>query len=81
MCVSLELPEEALLKETKLSMIGGKKMLIENHRGLLSYSDTVIEVQAEEGKLSVFGNGFILRAMRERELLIFGEIQNVEWCG
>ena len=55
-------------------------MLIENHRGLLSYSDTLIEVLTGEGKLSVLGSGFIIRAMREKDLLIFGNIQSVEWC-
>ena len=81
MCVSLELPEDALLKEAKVSMTGGKRMLIENHRGLLSYSDTAVEVLTAEGKLSVIGNGFIIRAMRDRDLLIFGDIRSVEWCG
>ncbi len=80
-CVSLELPEDVLAGETKLSMVGGKRLLIENHRGLLSYSDSAIEVRTAKGKLSVLVNGFIIRAMRDRELLIFGKIQSVEWCG
>ena len=80
-CTVLELPEDALLQEAKVSMTGGKRMLIENHRGLMSYSDTSIEVLTGKGKLSVLGSGFIIRAMREKDLLICGKIRSVEWCG
>ena len=80
-CTELELPEDVLLREAKVSLTGGKRMLIENHRGLMSYSDTLIEVLTGGGKLSVLGSGFIIRAMREKDLLIFGNIQSVEWCG
>ena len=79
LCEYLELPEDAFLHEAKISMVGGKRMLIENHRGLLSYSDSAIEVLTAEGKISVLGNGFIIRAMKERALLIYGDIQSVEW--
>ena len=81
LCAELELPEDALLREAKISMTGGKRMLIENHRGLMSYSDTSIEVLTGEGKLSVLGSGFIIQAMQEKDLLICGNIRNVEWCG
>jgi len=69
-----------VLSETKISMVGGNRMLIENHRGLLSYSDSVIEVLTYDGKISVMGSGFIIRAMKERNLLICGQLQNVEYC-
>lgn len=81
LCTELALPEDALLREARISMTGGKRMLIENHRGLMSYSDTSVEVLTGEGKLSVLGSGFIIQAMREKDLLICGKIRNVEWCG
>lgn len=70
-----------MLGEVKVSMTGGKRMLIENHRGLLSYSDSAIEVLIENGKISVLGSGFTIRAMKDRALLIFGDFQSMEWCG
>ena len=80
-CETLELPEEAVPGNAKVSMTGGKKLLIENHKGLLSYSDTAIEVLTGEGKISVLGSGFTIRAMKEGNMLIFGRLQSVEWCG
>ena len=56
-------------------------MLIENHRGLASYSDGAIEVLTDDGKISVLGSGFTIRAMKDRALLISGDFKNVEWCG
>ena len=80
LCVYLELPEDAVLKEAKISVIGSRRLLIENHKGLLSYSDNAIEILTEDGKISVFGNGFKIRAMKERAMLICGRLQSVEWC-
>lgn len=81
LCDSLELPEEAVLNAAKFAVVGGRRMLIENHRGLLSYSDNAVEVLTENGKISVIGSGFIIRTMTGNSLLIYGEFQNVEWCG
>lgn len=69
------------MSETKISTVGGKRMIIENHRGLLSYSDSLIEVMTYAGKISVLGSGFVIRAMRGRNMLICGRVQSVEWCG
>ena len=81
LCGSLELPEEAALNTSKLSAVGGKRMLIENHRGLLSYSDNAVEIMTESGKISVLGSGFIIRTMTKSNLLIYGDFRSVEWCG
>ena len=79
LCTELELPEETVLRKSKISAVGGRRLLIENHRGLLSYSDNALEVLTDDGKISVFGSGFIIRAMKEGEMLIYGDIQSMEW--
>ncbi len=81
LCETLELPEEAVSGKAKVSMTGGKRLLIENHRGLLFYSDTAVEVLTGEGKISVLGSGFTIRVMKEGNMLIYGKLQSVEWCG
>ena len=53
----LELPEEALLGALKLTVTGGRQALVENHRGLLDYSEERILISAIKGKLAISGTG------------------------
>ena len=75
----LELPEEALLNAAKLSVTGGRRALIENHRGILEYGRERIVVGAGRGKICLSGSELRLAAMNRTELLIVGNVQSVEW--
>ncbi len=75
----LQLPEEALLGAAKLSVTAGRRALIENHRGILSYSAACIAVATAGGQISLYGRELRLLAMNRSELLIGGSIQSVEW--
>ncbi len=75
----LELPEEAVSGATKLSVTGGKRILIENHRGILEYGSERIAVRTDSGTLILSGTELHLLGMNEQELLFGGRLQNVEW--
>lgn len=75
----LELPDEALLGAVKLTVTGGRRAVVENHRGVLEYGEERIVISAGRGKLSIGGSGLGIEAMNRRELLIRGRIQTVEW--
>ena len=74
----LELPGEAL-GELKLSVTGGRRTLVENHRGLLICTEERIALRSRRGTLSLSGSGLRIEAMNERELLIVGRLSRAEW--
>ena len=76
----LMLPGE-LLGELKISVVGARRALIENHQGLLLCSPELISVRGGRGSLSLRGSELQIEAMNERELLICGRIALVEWNG
>ena len=76
----LMLPGE-LLGELKISVVGARRALIENHQGLLLCSPELISVRGGRGSLSLRGSELRIEAMNERELLICGRIALVEWNG
>lgn len=76
---TLELPEEALTGAAKLSVTAGKRALVENHRGILSYGEERIVLRVARGKLCINGSGLRLLAMTEERIYIGGRIQCVEW--
>ena len=75
----LDMPEDVLLKAAKLTVTAGRRVLVENHRGVLDYSAEHILVNLGRGKLSISGANLKLKAMNRNELLISGRIQTVEW--
>lgn len=75
----LALPEEALLGTARLTVTGGRRLLVENHRGVMDYDRERIVVSLGRGRLNISGTGLVIIAMNRRELLIGGRIQSVEW--
>ena len=75
----LELPQEALPGALRLTALDDRRLLIENHRGLLAYGTEEIRVAAARGALTVRGSGLTMSAMDRSALLIVGHLQRIEW--
>ena len=75
----LALPGEALGGELCLSAVGNRRLLIENHRGVLAYTEEEIRVGSERGQLVLRGGGLHLSAMDRSELLVAGRLQSIAW--
>ena len=75
----LMIPPELLPGTGSVSIVGGRQALVEDHRGILEYSEERIVLALKRGKLSLTGSNLQLQAMNRGELLISGRIQNVEW--
>ncbi len=79
LCERLELPAEAAADAVKLTVTDGRRVLVENHRGLLEYSAEQIRVSTGRGQIVLRGSGLTLGAMNARELLVRGKLQTAEW--
>ena len=75
----MDLPQDALAGETKLTVSAGTRVLVENHRGILEYGSERIALATPRGKLLIKGNRLLLDAMNKSELLISGKLISVEW--
>lgn len=73
------LPGEALSGQLKLSVTAGKRALVENHRGILSFENSQVTVAARRGRVIIRGDGLYIAAMSGDWLLICGKIHGVEW--
>lgn len=73
------LSEDMVFSAAKLTVIAGKKILIENHKGIIEYGTEHIVVSTERGKIALNGSNFTLDAMNNNELLICGRLQCVDW--
>lgn len=74
-----DLPVDLLAGLPHVEVMGNRQLYMENHRGILSYSNEEIAIGAEGVILRVWGKGLELMSMSGEALRIRGEISRVEW--
>ncbi len=74
----LELPKDIILDLPKIIMIGNLQIYIENHKGILEYTDNRIRINIKNGTLRIIGKNLMLKNIVAEEIFIVGEINQVE---
>lgn len=74
---SLNLPEDVMLDLPRITMIGQLHIYIENHRGLLAFSDKEVRLMLEKGQLLIKGESFTIKTILPEEILIEGKIEKL----
>lgn len=64
-------------RAARVTSIGGHMLLVENHTGILEFTDSRIRLSTKCGQLSVEGSDLSLFEARSDMLAIRGHIQNV----
>lgn len=73
----MELPQDVVLDLPRITMIGQLHIYIENHRGLLTFSDKEIRILLSQGQLLVRGKAFVIKTILPEEILLEGKIDQV----
>ncbi len=60
-----------------VELAGYRRVLIENHTGVLAYSPEEITVRVSYGCLQITGENMMLAEMRREQLVITGQINSV----
>ena len=72
---TLDLPQELLGSVTKLPALGRECALVENHRGIYSYSEKEICLITACGSLMIRGLGLVLRELNGERVYVNGTIE------
>ena len=62
----------------RITAIGSHSLLVENHTGLLMFTDSQIRLGSHAGAVCVLGSGLSLSDVRQGALIIHGNIHRVE---
>lgn len=65
-------------REIRVTTIGDRRALLENHTGLLEYSPECVRVRCRRGAACVCGQGLTLREVRKDAMIVTGLIGKVE---
>ena len=74
-----DLPPDLVAGLPHMEMLGDRYFYMERHKGILSYSGEVIDINSDKLMVRVRGQGLVLVSMTGDALRIRGEISQVEW--
>ena len=77
----LELPKDLVLNLPRVTMVGNVQLTLENHRGVILYSDQCVRIAVERGEVQVTGQKLTLRSIFPDEIIIDGLIFAVSYIG
>lgn len=73
----MDLPADAALDLPRITMIGQLHIYIENHEGVIRFSDHELRLALQQGQLQILGESFIIKTILPDEILLEGKISQV----
>ena len=73
----MELLADVLMDLTRITLVVKPPIDIENHKGLLAFSDTEIRVLLKQGQMLIRGEGLVIKVILPEELVLEGKINQV----
>jgi sporulation protein YqfC len=75
----MDLPADVTMEMPRITMIGQIHMYIENHRGVLQFTDKELRLLLTKGQLLIRGEKLVIRAILPEEVLIEGKVIAVQF--
>ena len=75
---TLEWAEDMTGRCPRITAVGSHSLMVENHTGLLSFSDTRVVLDSHAGSVCVMGRGLSLGCVCSGAMIVRGEVQRVE---
>ena len=70
-----------LSKIPLVELAGDKRVLVENHQGILAYSLEEIQVKVAYGRLLIYGTKLMIAQMSCDQIVITGQIRSLQLAG
>ena len=77
----LDIPIEVMIDIPKIIITGNEEITIENHKGIVAFSEHEIKVSSKKGIIKIQGNNFEIFYMGSNSLTINGEIRAISYEG
>lgn len=75
----LDLPQDVVLGKSRITIQGDAEIFIENHRGLLQYTNKEIKVKTKLFVLQILGTNLYIQEYHNDVLLIKGKIEGMQF--
>jgi sporulation protein YqfC len=75
----LEIPQDLVLDLPRITMLGNKQLLVENHKGIIEYTPSLVRIKLSQGELFIHGEDLMLGNLQADQILIEGLVQEVKY--
>ncbi|NMB45202.1 MAG: sporulation protein YqfC [Firmicutes bacterium] len=76
---AFELPEDVVLDLTRITVTGNAQLLMENHKGILTYEPERIRIRTQQGETLITGRNLKIDSLFSSEMRITGSIASIEF--
>lgn len=73
---AMEIPKELLKNYSRVTIIGGEDVWIENYKSILEYSEEFIRLSND---ISIYGQNLNVAEISAEDILIIGKIKTIEF--
>ncbi|SET61399.1 sporulation protein YqfC [Oceanobacillus limi] len=73
------LPSDVVLELPRITIIGQLHVYIENHKGLVVFTDEELKLKTTKGYIQIKGSSFVIKMMLPEEILLEGKISDVKF--
>lgn len=77
----LDFPQDIISDTPRFTMISNRQLIIENHRGIVHFSNELVRLMVQDGELEISGKEFIIRMIWPEEIQIEGTIHCIKYNG
>ena len=75
----LELPQDIVFDLPRITMLGNIQTLIENHKGIIEYTPSLVRIRLKQGELVIFGSDLVLGNLQPEQVLVEGTISGIRY--
>ena len=73
----LEIPQDIVLDLPRITMLGNKQILVENHKGIIEYTPSLVRIKVSQGELIINGDNLSLGNLQIEQILVEGTGRDV----
>lgn len=73
----LDLPRDIILNMPKITVTGDNEIIIENHKGIVVFSESEVKVNSGIGLISIYGVNFEILFMGGSTITVGGKFKSI----
>ncbi len=73
------LPKDVIMDLPRISVCGDKEIYIENHKGVVEYTDSQIRIKMNDGVISISGDKLRIITLELQRMVVNGDFGRIEY--
>jgi len=75
----LEIPQDIVLDLPRITMLGNQQLLVENHKGIIEYTPSLVRIKLNQGELLIAGTNLMLGNLQIEQILVEGTVGEIKY--